>query len=404
MSYSLINRCRVCGNRNLIEVLDLGTQVLTGVFPSTAQQEVTAGPLKLVKCHGDDDICHLLQLQHSFDLNEMYGENYGYRSGLNGSMVEHLQSKVSQITNKVKLRPGDLVIDIGSNDGTTLGFYPDGEWDLVGIDPTAKKFAEYYQQRVQLIADFFSVARLKEEFGSRKARIVTSFSMFYDLENPMAFALEIAEILSEDGIWMLEQSYMPTMLEENSYDTVCHEHLEYYGLAQIDWIMQQAGLKVLDIEFNEINGGSFSVSVALKNSKYEPDHQKLDAILEGERALQSLTPYRQFSDRVEASKSRLLARLRELKLNRQTIYGIGASTKGNVILQYCGITPDLLPAIGEVNDYKFGKLAPGSLIPIRPEDEILSLNPDYLLVLPWHFREFFENSPRFANTKFLYPL
>ena len=404
MTYCQIEACRVCGNQNLIEILDLGTQVLTGVFPSSTEQDITAGPLRLVKCHGDESVCHLLQLKHTYNLGELYGENYGYRSGLNKSMVLHLQAKVEKILNMVSLQPDNLVIDIGSNDGTTLGFYPRGEWDLVGIDPTGNKFSEYYAEHVQLVPDFFSADVVHREFGERKAKIVTSFSMFYDLEDPVCFAREVADVLAADGIWILEQSYMPEMMVQNSYDTVCHEHLEYYGLAQIDWIAKQVGLKILDVEFNNVNGGSFSVSMALEDSQFHANTIKLNKILSQEVELKELSFYQKFADRVAQSKAALIARLTEIKAANQRVYGLGASTKGNVILQYCGISSDLLPKIGEVNQDKYSCFTPGSLIPIVSESEILNLKPDYILVLPWHFKEFFESSKKFVDTKLIYPI
>ena len=169
MSFKKIKNCRVCGNSNLVEVLHLGNQTLTGVFPKTLEQQITVGPLTLVKCHGGDEVCHLLQLQHEYDLDEMYGENYGYRSGLNAAMVCHLRSKVSSILRAVPLIDGDLVLDIGSNDGTTLGFFPVGKWDLVGMDPTGEKFSKHYKPHIQLIPDFFSVESLRNSIGERKA-------------------------------------------------------------------------------------------------------------------------------------------------------------------------------------------------------------------------------------------
>lgn len=400
-----IHACRVCGNKNLVETLDLGEQALTGVFPASLTQPVTKGPLKLVKCHGDtEDICHLLQLQHSYDLGELYGNNYGYRSGLNASMVRHLESKVQKILGIVELKKGDVVLDIGSNDGTTLGFYPQGEWDVIGIDPTGQKFSEYYKPHVQLIPDFFSASALQEKIGQRKAKVVTSFSMFYDLEKPVNFAGEVANILAEDGIWVLEQSYMPEMMRQISYDTVCHEHLEYYGLSQIAFIAGKVGLKILDVEFNDINGGSFSIVAALKNSPFPANSTKITQILEAEKKFKQLAPYQEFSTAVVKSRNDLREKLEQLKASGAKVYGMGASTKGNVILQYCGITPELLPKVGEVNEEKYGKFTPGSLIPIISEAEALADNPDYILILPWHFHQFFERSEKFKKTKLLYPL
>ena len=303
----IINKCRICGNTNLAPVLDLGEQMLTGVFPSEKGAKVTTGPLRLVKCIGDDDVCGLLQMEYSYDLREMYGENYGYRSGLNASMVTHLNSKVNRIMDKVKLQNGDLVVDIGSNDSTTLQAFPSNGPLLVGFDPTGIKFHGYYPSHIQLIPDFFSASSLNEHFQGKKAKIVTSFSMFYDLEDPMDFMRQVYDVLEEEGIWVFEQSYMPTMLDTNSYDTVCHEHIEFYALRQIKWMTDRVGFKIVDVEFNDINGGSFSVMV----KKVRGDIGAIPAvqsILDGERAkgLDSLQPYKDFSGRVLQARKNLL--------------------------------------------------------------------------------------------------
>jgi NDP-4-keto-2,6-dideoxyhexose 3-C-methyltransferase len=402
--YTKINNCRICGNDRLTEVLDLGVQALTGVFPSTPDQQVTEGPLVLVKCVGEDT-CGLLQLAHSYDLGEMYGENYGYRSGLNASMVRHLHGKVATILKTVELPAQSIVLDIGSNDGTTLVGYGVNTCKRIGMDPTAGKFREYYPKDVTVIADFFSAARFAEAFPGKRARIVTSFSMFYDLERPIDFMGEIREILEDDGVWVFEQSYMPLMLERNSYDTVCHEHIEYYALKQIKWMADRIGFKIIEVEFNEINGGSFSVTVAKNSGPYQ-QYSGLEALLhrEVELGLDTLTPFRTFADRVTASREELRSFIKKARDNGQRIAGLGASTKGNVLLQYCGFGEDDLFAIGEVNPYKFGRFAPGTLIPIIPEEELLVDEPDYLLVLPWHFRQFFVEKYQLKKAKIVFPL
>lgn len=407
MDYKQIEKCRICGNIDLVEVLDLGEQSLTGVFPKTKSEEITAGPLKLVKCHGEgDDICHLVQLQHTYNLDEMYGDNYGYRSGLNASMVRHLKSKVDEILRIVDVKEGDIVIDIGSNDGTTLGHYPENGARLIGIDPTGKKFASYYKDHVELVPDFFSAEKARTIIGDKKAKVVTSFSMFYDLEDPAGFAQDVADILDIDGIWVLEQSYMPEMVKQTSYDTVCHEHLEYYGLRQIQWIADKVGLKLLDVAFNDTNGGSFSVICAPKESSLVPEKNKLDHVLknEVESGFGELAVYNRFAEDVAQARQNLLTTLQDIKDNGKTVYGLGASTKGNVILQYCGITEDLLPAIGEVNDDKFGCYTPGTELPIIAETDVLASQPDYLLILPWHFKKFFEANDKFKELELIYPL
>ncbi len=404
--YTKILNCRVCNNRQLVPVVDLSEQYLTGVFPhDTDMSKITKGPLRLVKCHGDN-ACGLLQLEHTYSLSEMYGQNYGYRSGLNQSMVQHLKNKVAKIIHAFNLEPNDLVIDIGSNDGTTLSYYPDN-LDLVGIDPTGSKFKEYYPKYVKLIPDFFSAELGKKFFGDKKAKIVTSFSMFYDLDSPVNFAKDIASILDqENGVWVFEQSYMPLMLETNSYDTICHEHLEYYGLHQIMWIVKMAGLKVVDVETNGVNGGSFSVTASLGTSNVVANSAKINSMLsaEKERGLLTLQPYFEFAKRIEKSRQQVRDFVFTANKAGKRVCGLGASTKGNVLLQFCNFSKEDIEVIADVNPDKFGAYAPGSCIPILDEKKVLATKPDYLLVLPWHFRDFFLNSPSFKNQHLVFPL
>lgn len=402
--YKNISKCRICGNTHLECVLDLGQQMLTGVFPRQRDAQVTVGPLRLVKCMGGADACGLLQMEHSYDLGEMYGENYGYRSGLNASMVKHLHAKVERVKSMVALRPGDLIVDIGSNDSTTLQAYPK-DLDLVGVDPTGIKFHQYYPSHIKLIPDFFGSELIKARYPGRKAKVVTSFSMFYDLEAPMDFMRQVHEVLADDGIWVFEQSYMPTMLATNSYDTVCHEHLEFYALRQIQWMAERVGFRILDVEFNDVNGGSFSITVAKKLGS-EPVVPSVQKILDDERAqgLDTLVPYQQFADRVEQSRKTLLAFIAQAKAEGKTVAALGASTKGNVLLQYCGLTDKDIQFVGEVNPDKFGAYTPGSWIPIISEDDLLQKNMDYLLVLPWHFRTFFESSSELSGATLVFPL
>jgi NDP-4-keto-2,6-dideoxyhexose 3-C-methyltransferase len=403
--YTKLEKCRICGNRNLVEVLDLGIQALTGVFPKSRTEAVTSGPLKLVKCIGGSDICGLLQLQHSYDLKEMYGDNYGYRSGLNASMVTHLHRKVRKILERVKLENDPLILDIGSNDSTTLQAYPNHGCTLVGIDPTGSKFAAYYPAHIGLIPDFFSAEAVRQRFGNRRAAAITSIAMFYDLEEPLKFMTDICEVLAPEGIWVFEQSYMPSMLAGTSYDTVCHEHLEHYSLKQIKWMADKVGLKVIDVELNDINGGSFSVTAAKVGSRHAVS-STVDAVLDKERKqnLDELRPYLEFADRVGRSRELLLQFIDATIQSGKSVSALGASTKGNVILQYCGISESRIPQIGDVNKDKFGSFTPGTLIPIVSEDDALNLKPDYLIVLPWHFRQFFENNPKFADRKLVFPL
>lgn len=403
--YTNITECRICRNSTLNPIFSLGEQALTGVFPKSSVEEVTTGPIELVMCSGAES-CGLVQLRQSYDLQEMYGDNYGYRSGLNQSMVDHLKNKVDEIIGLGVLEPGDIVVDIGSNDATTLKSYPKGLYRLVGIDPTGKKFARYYPPDITLVTEFFSARSVGKALAGRKAKIITSFSMFYDLEDPVEFARDVAEALDPRGLWILEQSYLPTMLRTNSFDTICHEHLEFYCLKQIQYIARAANLRVLDVSFNSTNGGSFSIIVARADSEHKENTVRIDQILADEQKLGLDTgeAFNEFKDRVMHARETLRNFLTSAKLAGERVFGLGASTKGNVLLQYFNIDSSLLPAIGEVNAEKFGKFTPGSHIPMCSEDELLKQNPEYLLVLPWHFRSFFMNNKKFKGRRLVFPL
>jgi SAM-dependent methyltransferase len=376
------------------------------VFPKNKTDVITSGSLELFLCQE----CDLIQLSESYDLNEMYGVNYGYRSGLNLSMVNHLQKLVKDLMIIQPIVSGDLVLDIGSNDGTLLSAYGGGSSIYrIGIDPTGKKFEKYYDKGAQLIADFFSAVEFKKLFGNKKAKIITSISMFYDLESPVDFVKDIAEILDKEGIWYLEQSYMPTMLEMNSYDTICHEHVEYYSLKVLKKLFENQNLKIIDVSLNSINGGSFAITVVHKDSSFKVKVKEIDQVLERENRMQlnTLKPYKEFKDRVYKHREDLTSLIRSLNLKGKKVAGYGASTKGNVLLQFCGFTESDIACIAEVNEDKFGSYTPGSLIPILSESQVMSMNPDYLLVLPWHFKDtiIMKNQKFLADGgKFIFPL
>lgn len=384
-NYRQIDACRISKSKNLVSVLNLGFQALTGVFPKSADQEVTVGPLELVWCPDSG----LLQLKHSYEPSEMYGDNYGYRSGLNQSMVSHLTDKIAYLERLVPLKAGDVVVDIGSNDGTTLKAYQAKDIRRIGIDPTGRKFLQYYPKEVTLVADFFS-AEAYRSVESRPARIVSSIAMFYDLESPVDFAQQIESILADDGVWHFEQSYMPSMLRTNSYDTICHEHLEYYSLGAVKTIMERANLRLVDVTMNAVNGGSFAVTAAKASNKSIKSNQAvIDWLLEQElrMGLNTPKPYRDFEERVFRHRDDLIRLIRSLNADGKKILGYGASTKGNVLLQFCGLTAADIPAIAEVNPEKYGCVTPGSHIPIVSEADAKAMKPDYFLVLPWHFKD-----------------
>ncbi len=382
--YKKLSKCRISQSENLVSVLNLGEQYLTGVFPSNKDDKITKGPLELVWCPDSS----LVQLNHSFSAEEMYGENYGYRSGLNQSMVSHLMSKVRYLQGLVDVSNNDIVLDIGSNDATLLKSYS-VECKKIGIDPTGEKFASYYTKDIDLVSDFFTEKNYKNIFD-KPAKIITSIAMFYDLDDPIKFAQDINSILDEGGIWHFEQSYLPSMLRMNSYDTICHEHLEYYSLTSVKKILDSADLKIVDVTMNNVNGGSFAVTAAKKgNLSLNVNSPVIEWLFEQESnmGINTIKPYEEFSNRVFRHRDDLISLITKLRADNKTIIGYGASTKGNVTLQFCNFTSNEIQAIAEVNEDKFGCFTPGTNIPIISEDEAKQMKPDYYLLLPWHFRE-----------------
>jgi len=396
-----IKKCRSCGSNKLKPILNLGNHYLTGVFSSNKYKKITFGPLEVSMCRSDSE-CNLVQLNHKYDLKELYGPNYGYRSGLNKSMSKHLINKTKKIIKNYKfknLKP--LIIDIGSNDGTTLKAYPKQRFKLFGFDPTAEKFKKYYPEHVKYSSNFFTYKIYSKIFKKRKAEIITSFSMFYDLENPIEFMNDIHKTLSDDGIWIFEQSYLPSMIKAMSFDTICQEHLEYYTLHQIHYMTNRTNFKIIDVEFNDINGGSFSVTVAKSKSKHLEATSLVNKIIKKEIREGFVDGYvwKKFNKKIDKVSKKIHNFFKNSKKNNKIVMGLGASTKGNVLLQYLKINQKYLIKIGDVNEDKHGKFTPGTNIPIVSEDEVLNSNADYYFILPWHFKSFF-----LKNKKLVFPL
>ena len=409
MMFKAIQQCRLCGNKTLAPLLSLGEQVLAGVFPRVKEEKVARGPLDLVKCFSGnkEECCGLVQLRHSCDPSRLYGDHYGYRSGLNPAMVNHLRRKAGEIARLLPLACGDLVVDIGSNDATLLNAYSMDNLLLVGVDPAGRKFKSCYPSRIHLISDFFSADALIARFPGKRAKVVTSVAMFYDLEAPLDFARQIFRILDDEGIWALEQSYLPAMLDRGSYDTIRHEHLAYYALKQIKWMMGRSGFKIIGLETNDINGGSLSITAAKEGSRRHADKDLVERVLgeEKRRGLDELAVYARFRDRAYFCRERLRDLVRDINTRGKRIAGYGASTKGNVILQFCNLTAKELLFVVDVNPDKWGCFTPGTSIPIVPEAGVSV--PDFYLVLPWSFRsDFLERERQFVKRggKFIFPL
>ena len=393
-SYKIVETCRISGNNNLVSLFSLGKQVLSGIFPESVEQRIPETPLDLVKCdiEVNSNTCGLLQLKYSADVEEMYGTTYGYYSSLSSSMVNHLQKILDKLSRIRTLRSGDAVLDIGCNDGTLLNLIKVDGLQKVGIDPSSKKFSERFDKDINLICDYFSDKLVRENFGDIEFHQITAIAMFYDLDEPIKFLKQIRSLLAKDGIWAIEIFYLPTMLTNLVYDQICHEHVTYPSLTQIEWMTTEAGLKILDVDFNNVNGGSFLVQGSREDSNYKPEINTIRHILNAEKPLQHIETYRRFEKRIHTNKNDTNKFINNVNSKGQTVIGYGASTKGNIVLNYCGIGPDQLPAICDVNPEKWGRITPGSHIPIISKEEMRKINPDYLFVLIWHFhREVLED-------------
>ena len=395
-----IKICRSCKSKKLSKVFSLGKQTLTGIFPPSKNAKITKGNLSLILCNK----CKLLQLENNFNPNEMYGENYGYMSSLNKSMMTHLKLKALNFQKKYNLKSGQNILDIGSNDGTFLSYF-NKNFNLFGCDPTIKKFSRYYRKDIKQMPNFFT----GDLFKDKKFNLITSISMFYDLPDPSKFAKEINSILDKNGVWHIELSYMPMMLKNISYDTICHEHLEYYSLKSLKYLLDKAGLKIISLAFNQINGGSIELDVAKKKSKFKEIKQLISWVLESEKRnkYNEISRQKNFFKQCKNHKFLLKKLLITLKKQNKKVYGYGASTKGNVILQFSKIDSKLIKYIGEVNKFKFNKYTPGSNIKIVSEKQLKKFKPDYLLVLPWHFKDHIlkrEHQYLKNGGKFIFPL
>ena len=403
--------CRVCGSAALTGVINLGEQHLQGSFvkPGKELPPTRKIPTSLVRCDPmkDERACGLLQMEHTVPPEVLYSA-YWYRSGTNNTMRSHLRGIVEEAISILK-KDFAVVLDIGCNDGTLLNFYP-SSYVRIGIDPS--DVALEIQKDITVVQDIFPSDELVNRLQGKKCDLITSIAMFYDLEDPIAFSRGIKTLLAPDGIWIFEMSYMPTMLKMNSYDTICHEHLEYYSLAVIEHIMRAAGLKIFNVSLNSINGGSircFATHADTFSYKKDEYIERIKALRQEEFDLELDTdkPYRNFQDRINVHREELNGLLKKLKKEGKKIHIYGASTKGNTILQWCGIDHRIIDVAAERNPDKYGAHTLGTDIPIVSEADSRAMRPDFYLVLPWHFKDEFlqrEKEMLARGTSLIFPL
>lgn len=384
------NSCRLCHSSALTKVIDLGSQYLQNVFvkPGTIAPSMRKIPMILLRCNPmrDENACGLLQLAYTIPSEILYS-TYWYRSGTNQTMRLHLKNIVDGAQEMITGKRLN-VLDIGCNDGTLLSYYHKN-CIKVGIDPS--NAVKDIKGKISVIQDLFPSVELEKKFSGSKFDIITSIAMFYDAENPLTFAKQVKKILSPQGLWIFELFYLPDMLTTGAYDTICHEHLSYYSLSVIEYLLKKTGMKLINISLNNINGGSLCCFVThsdnFKFKKYE-DKKNLQYLRQKEfdSALDTDQPYLEFQNRILKHKEKLSSLLRDLKRKGKKIHVYGASTKGNTLLQFCNLDNTIIDYAADRNPQKFGAYTLGTNIPIISEEKSRTMKPDYYLVLPWSFK------------------
>jgi hypothetical protein len=397
-----IKTCRSCNKKNIKKLFSLGNLCFTGKFPSV-DQKIRKQPIDLVICKN----CELVQLGHNFDLKYLYGPDYGYRTGINNTMLDHVQSVVKNLSKKTKLKKKDHVLDIASNDGSLLNFY-NKNIITFGIDPILDKYITKYKNINHKISSFFSAKLIKTK-TKKKFKIITALSVFYDAINPNKFIKDAKSLLRDDGIFLLEFADLASIIENKMFDTICHEHLEYYSSKVIIDLCCKNNLRVFDIKKNKINGSSKQYYVCHAKSKYKDNNKIIDKILKSEKKLKlsDQNTFKKFINSINKSKKKLVNLLDKINRDGKKVHGYGASTKGNVLLQYYKINNQMIDFVAERNKNKYNLYTPGTNIKIISEDKSRLKNPDYYLVLPWHFKKEIltrEKITRKKGTKFIFPL
>tara|TARA_B100001057_G_scaffold280611_1_gene281031 strand:- start:1494 stop:2711 length:1218 start_codon:yes stop_codon:yes gene_type:complete len=397
-----IKECRICKKTKLKELFSFGNLCFTGKFP-TKNQKIEKKPITLVICKN----CELVQLGHSFNLKYLYGPDYGYRTGINKTMLNHVNKVVKNLSVKTKLKKNDFVLDIASNDGSLLKYY-DKKINTFGIDPILNKYKKEYKKINFKIADFFSANKVTK-FTKQKFKIITALSVFYDSEDPDKFIKDVKKLLSINGIFLLEFADLASIIKFKMFDTICHEHLEYYSSKVIINLCKKNNLKVFDIKQNDINGASKQYYISHQDSTYKTNIKIINRVLNSEKKLNlsKEKTFKNFFKIINKSKIQLNKFLKNAKKLGKKVHGYGASTKGNVLLQYYKINNTIVDFIAERNENKYNLFTPGTKIKIISEYLSRAYNPDYYLVLPWHFKKEIllrEKKIRRKGTKFIFPL
>ena len=398
-----LTNCRNCESKKIINIFSLGNLYFTGKFPKK-NSTVKKGPINVVMCKK----CKLLQLGDNFNMKYLYGPDYGYQTGINATMTKHVKNIVKKLSKKVRLKKNNLVLDIASNDGTLLNFY-NKNIVTFGIDPLVNKFLSNYKKINYKVSDFFSAQKVKNIITNKKFKIITALSVFYDLRKPNKFLSDVENILDKNGIFLLEFADLASIVKLNMFDTFCHEHLEYYSLNVVKKMCKVNNLRIFDISSNNINGGSSQIFICKKKAIYRTNKLNIKKFftIEKKLKLDKKTTFIKFFKKINSIRDDLLYFLKREKNKNKIIHCYGASTKGNVLLQYFKIDNKIIDYAAERNSKKYNLLTPGSKIKIISEKKSRALLPDYYLVLPWHFKSEILKREKIAikkGSKFIFPL
>jgi len=317
----LIKNCRSCSGNKFKKLFSLGNLSFTGKFAKNSTVNIPKAELALVMCGN----CDLVQLNNNFNLRYLYGPDYGYRTGINKTMTEHMRSVVSSVKKIANLKKKDAVLDIASNDGTLLNFYSKSLF-RAGIDPTIKKFSHYYKEIDSKIPDFFSEKAVRKK-TKKTFKVITALSVFYDIENPNYFLSDVNKLLDDDGIFVLEQADLLSIIKLKMFDTICHEHLEYYSHKVIIKLLKKNNLKLFDFKLNDINGGSTQYYICKdKNIKVKVQKNKIMKMLNNEKKfkLDEVKTYKKFFIEIQSVKKKLNKIIKKIKSENKIIHGYEA--------------------------------------------------------------------------------
>jgi hypothetical protein len=386
-----VTECRSCGSTKLEEIYSLGSQYISGFWDKDevviAQGAYDAGleeveiltrlqtwPLNLVYCKS----CELLQLSHNAPQELLYQHHYWYRSGTNYTMTRALEDVVKAAQEYVK---DGVWLDIGANDGTLLSFVPD-TFHRIGVEPADNLQGLLTAHAEECIHDYWS----HKAFGyGDEANVITAIGMLYDLEDPNQFVSDMKKALATDGIIICQLMCLEQMLENNDIGNICHEHLEYYSLGNLSDLFGRHELRIFRVEGNEVNGGSYRL-FACHDDNCIPVYTRGSDVL----PQPNLEDIYWFTREIEKQRDACVDFIKEVTDYGSEVWVYGASTKGNVILQYYGLTDELITAAADRNPAKWGKVMAGSNIPIVSEDEFREARPDYALMLPYAFKKEFQ--------------